>query len=67
MHYWLFCIEYSVGAIYLTVLNIPREIRCKKENIILAGVIPGPTEPEKTINSYLKLLIDELKTFGLEF
>jgi len=63
MHYWLFCIEYSVGAIYLTILNLPREIRCKKENIILVGVIPGPTEPEKTMNSYLKLLIDELKDF----
>ena len=44
-------------------MNLPREIRCKKENIILVGVIPGPTEAKKTMNSYMKLLIDELKEF----
>ena len=51
---------YTVGAIYLTIQNLPRNERYKTENIILVGVIPGPTEPEKTINSYLKPLIYEL-------
>ncbi len=36
---------YSVGAIYLTVMNLPRSIRYKSENVILAGLIPGPDEP----------------------
>ena len=38
---------YSVGAIYLTIQNLPHDERYKTENIILVGVIPGPKEPEK--------------------
>ena len=52
---------YSVGAIYLTVQNLPRADRNRIENIIIAGVIPGPKEPSKTINSYLTPLVLELK------
>ena len=51
---------YSVGAIYLTILNLPRDIRYKIENIVLVGVIPGPKEPKYTINSYLAPLINDL-------
>ena len=39
-------VQYSVGAIYLTVLNLPRSMRYKQENVILSGLIPGPREPE---------------------
>lgn len=49
---------YSVGVIYLVVLNLPREDRFNEENMILAGVIPGPTEPKMNINSYLEPLVD---------
>lgn len=52
----------SVGALYLIVLNLPREERFKPENIILAGIIPGPKEPQSTINSYLAPLVNELIT-----
>lgn len=46
---------YSVGAIYLTINNLPRSIRFKKENVILAGIIPGPHEPKKNqLNHYLR-------------
>lgn len=52
---------YSCGAIYLAVNNLPRSERFKPENIILVGVMPGPTEPKKAeINHYLKPLVDEL-------
>lgn len=44
-------IEYSVGAIYLTIQNLPRNERYKEENIILVGVLPGPSEPPLTMNS----------------
>ena len=50
----------SVGVIYMTVLNLPRHLRYKRENIILIGIIPGPHEPKYTINSFLKPLVDEL-------
>lgn len=52
---------YSVGVIYLAILNLPREERFKQENIILVGVIPGPKEPKNNINTYLDPLVDELR------
>ena len=55
---------YSVGAIYLTVLNLPRTDRFKLENMILIGMIPGPKEP-KNLNPFLKPLIEELKQLYL--
>ena len=51
---------YSVGAIYAVVLNLPREIRYKRENTILIGLIPGPKEPEHNINTFLNPLVKEL-------
>ena len=52
---------YSVGAIYLTVQNLPRNERYRPQNIIILGILPGPKEPKKTINSYLTPLVLELK------
>ncbi|CAO3675234.1 unnamed protein product [Rhizopus stolonifer] len=54
---------YSVGAIYLTCLNLPRKIRNLRSNLIFVGLMPGPGEAHlQQINSYLQPLIDELKT-----
>ena len=44
--------QYSAGPINLVILNLPRNERCKKENIILTGIIPGPKEP-KCVHSFL--------------
>lgn len=55
--------QYSVGAIYLTILNLPRQERYKLENIILVGIIPGPKEPPLTIDTYLKPLINEFQEY----
>ena len=41
-------------------MNLPREIRFKRENVIIVGLIPGPTEPPEVINSYLTPLVCEL-------
>ena len=54
-------VNYSVGVIYMVILNLPREERYKVENIILVSIIPGPKEPKLTINSFLTPLVDELK------
>lgn len=48
----------SIGAIYLTILNLRREQRYKIENTFLVGLMPGPTEP-KRISPFLDPLIDE--------
>ena len=55
--------EHSIGVIYMVLLNLPREIRFKKENVLIVGIIPGPKEPELVINSFLKPLVDELLVF----
>ena len=55
---------YSVGVMYLVLMNLPRSERFKRENIILVGVIPGPCEPKLNINSYLSPLVDELLVLG---
>ena len=52
--------KHSEGAIYLSILNLPRQERYLQENIILVGVIPGPKEPSLHINSFLKPLVTEL-------
>ena len=51
---------YAVGALYLTILNLPRDLRYKPENIVLVGIIPGPKEPKYNINSYLTPLVLDL-------
>ena len=52
--------HYSVGAIYIVVLNLPRNDRFREENIILVGMIPGPNQPKDDINTYLAPLVREL-------
>ena len=52
--------KYSVGGIYLTILNLPRSVRYKVCNTILCGIIPGPKEPNLHINSFLAPLVDDL-------
>ena len=54
-------VEYSVGAIYLSIQNLPCSERYKEENVILVGVLPGPSEPKLTVNSYITPLIEELE------
>lgn len=51
---------YSIGVMYLSIMNLPRNIRFKRENIILLGLIPGPQEPPLTINTYLTPLVCDL-------
>ena len=51
---------YSIGVIYLVIMNLPREIRYKRENIIIVGLLPGPSEPPKTMNTYLTPLVSDL-------
>ena len=53
--------QYSLGAIYLSIQNLPRELRYKEENILLVGLLPGPSEPSRSIDPYLSPLITELK------
>lgn len=51
-----------MGAIYLTIQNLPRQECYKEENVILVGVIPGPKEPKLSMNAYLASLVKDLQT-----
>lgn len=60
---------YSVGVIYISIMNLPWSIRNKRENIIIVGLIPGPSEPSKNINSYLTPFVSDLLSLwdGISF
>ena len=53
-------VPYSVGVIYICVLNFPRRIRYLSENTFVIGIIPGPQEPKLHINSFLEPLVKDL-------
>ncbi|GBB88209.1 hypothetical protein RclHR1_14760001 [Rhizophagus clarus] len=54
-------IQYSVGVIYLILLNLSHYIRFHKENTFIIGIIPGPHEPDvNEIHQYIEPLVDEL-------
>ena len=44
-------------------MNLPRNVRFKRENVLLIGILPDPHEPSRDINAYLNPLVDELLMF----
>lgn len=52
--------NYSIGAIYLIILNLPREERFKKKNMILVGLILD-MKSEPPTNSFIEPLVEELQ------
>ena len=54
---------YSCGALYISVLNIPKSQRYKARWTMLIGLIPGPSEPEGHVNSYLSSIVDDLTLY----
>lgn len=58
---------YSVGVIYLAISNLPRAVRFKRENIIIVGILPGPSEPNcDQLCAYMEPLVDELNELWSE-
>lgn len=56
-------VTYSVGAFYLTINNLPRHLRYKRENVILVCLTPGPKEPSTIqLNNYLQVMVDQLNS-----
>ena len=51
---------YSIGVIYLAIMNLPRAERFRRENIIVVGILPGPGEPS-SLNPFLVPVVAELK------
>ena len=54
---------YSTGVIYAAICNLPRDIRFKRENLLILGLLPGPNEVSlHKINHYLAPIVDELES-----
>ena len=49
-----------MGAIYQTIQNLPIHQQNRPENIVLVGLIPGPSEPHLNVNSFLAPLQHDL-------
>lgn len=54
--------HYSVGGIYMVCMNLPISLWYQPENVYLAGIIPGPSEPSSDfeLNHILRPLVDSL-------
>ena len=54
---------HSTGAIYAAICNLPRDIRLRRENLLLLGLLPGPNEVSlHKINHYLAPIVNELQS-----
>ena len=54
----------SLGAIYLVIMNFPRKERYKRENVILAGLIPSLQKEPSSLNAFLAPLVKSSKNYG---
>ena len=53
--------QYSMWAIIMTVLNLPRDVRYDFSNFWLVGTVPGNQNKEpNSLDPYLSILVDEL-------
>ncbi|CAB4440138.1 unnamed protein product [Rhizophagus irregularis] len=54
---------HSTGVIYAAICNLPRDIRFKRENMLILGLLPGPNEVSlHRINHYLAPIVDDLES-----
>ncbi|XP_023933297.1 uncharacterized protein LOC106175327 [Lingula anatina] len=53
--------DVSVGVIYMVVMNLPRNVRFKRENLIVVGILPALKKEPSNISSFLEPLVSELK------
>ena len=52
---------YSIWVVILTMYNLPLWMCKKSPNLMLSLIIFGPSNPEKSIDVKLPLLVDDLK------
>jgi len=53
--------DYSVGVLYLALLNLPRVERFKWKNVIVIGIVPSFDREPKNLNEFLEPAVCELK------
>src|SRR5256885_3890382 len=65
--YAVFCLKkkknHSTGVLYAAICNLPRDIRFKRENLLIISILPAPNEVSlHKINHYLAPMVDELES-----
>lgn len=57
---------YSMGAIYLTILNLPRDVRYLPENMILVALLPGPKSTSRPAHQSMlaRIVVELLELLG---
>ena len=51
---------YKIDPIHMSVLNLPRSHRMRQEWTMLIGIMPGPSEPKRHINTFFTPVFDNL-------
>lgn len=53
---------HSTGCMYMTILNLPREVRNQRSNSLLVGMITGPKEPSADVmHNYMQRMTNDLR------
>ncbi|KAF0431153.1 transposase domain-containing protein [Gigaspora margarita] len=53
---------HSTGVLYVSIVNLPRDIQFKHENMLVLGILPGLNKVSLyKINHYFSLVVDELE------
>lgn len=53
--------RYSMGSICFAILNLPKHLRFRPENLLRCGLVPGPKEPPGGRRAFLRVLLQDLK------
>ena len=54
-------VVHSTGVIYAAICNLPQDMRFKRENMLILGLLPGPNEVSlHKINHYLAPIVNKL-------
>lgn len=56
-------VSYSLWPLTLTILNLPFHIRNLSRSMLLAGIIPGKSEPQN-MDQYIEILVDEITSLN---
>jgi hypothetical protein len=54
--------KHITSPVLMYMCNLPPCLCMKKKYIMMSMLIEGPKQPGNDINTYLKLLVDELQT-----
>ncbi len=56
---------FKLGVLYIAINNLPGKDRFLPNNIMIVGIIPGPHEPSKNINTFLYPLCGRMLSLRL--